>query len=90
MKKHLKLKITGRVQGVWYRGSMQKEAQKLGVHGKVRNEPDGSVYAEVEGDHLLLKRLVDWCWKGPDMAKVTNVIVEEGPISGYSTFEVER
>lgn len=90
MKKHLKLKITGKVQGVWYRASMQKEAQGLGVSGIVRNDPDGSVYAEVEGDHLLLKRLADWCWRGPDRAKVTNVIVEEGAIEGYESFEVVR
>lgn len=90
MKKHLKLKITGKVQGVWYRASMQKEANRLNVAGLVKNEPDGSVYAEVEGDHLMLKRLVDWCWQGPDLAKVTHVFVEEGAIEGYESFEVDR
>lgn len=90
MKKHLKLKITGKVQGVWYRASMQKEARQLGICGLVKNESDGSVYAEVEGDHLLLKRLADWCWKGPELAKVSSVIIEEGPLEGYESFEVVR
>ena len=89
MKKHLKLKITGKVQGVWYRASFQKEAQKLQVGGFARNEPDGSVYAEVEGDYLILKRLVDWCWKGPELARVSNIIVEEGEVEGYALFEVK-
>ncbi len=89
MKKHLKLKITGKVQGVWYRASMQKEAKQLDVSGYVKNESDGSVFAEVEGDHLMLKRLVDWCWKGSDLAKVSNVFVEEGEIEGYESFEVD-
>jgi acylphosphatase len=90
MKKHLKFKITGKVQGVWYRASMQKEAQSLGVNGIVKNEGDGSVYAEVEGDHLLLKRLADWCWRGPERAKVSDVIIEEGEMEGYDSFEVVR
>lgn len=90
MKKHLKLKITGKVQGVWYRASLQKEAQKLAVTGFVKNVPDGSVYAEVEGDHLLLKQLVDWCWRGPELARVSHVFVEEGSIRGFSSFEVDR
>lgn len=90
MKKHLKLKIRGKVQGVWYRASMQKEAQKLGVCGVVRNESDGSVYAEVEGDHLLLKRLADWCWRGPERAKVADVMIQEGKMEGYESFEVVR
>ncbi len=90
MKKHLKLKITGKVQGVWYRSSFEKEAKELGINGFVRNEPDGSVYAEVEGDELLLKKLVDWCWQGPKMANVKQVFIEEGPISGFSTFDIQK
>ncbi len=90
MKKHLKVKITGKVQGVWYRSSLQKEAQELSITGFVRNEEEGSVYAELEGDELLLKRLVDWCWKGPQMANVQQVFVEEGPLSDFSSFEIQK
>lgn len=90
MKKHLKLKITGKVQGVWYRASLQREAQKLGILGFVKNQSDGSVYAEFEGTELILKQIVDWCWSGSELSKVQNVFVEEGPLLGYSSFEIVK
>ena len=48
--KHLKISITGRVQGVFFRDSARMEANRLGVAGFARNEPDGSVYIEAEGE----------------------------------------
>lgn len=78
------------MQGVWFRASLQQEAQRLGINGFVRNDPDGSVYTEMEGDEFILKRLVDWCWKGPEMARVQHVFVEEGPIVDYAKFEIKN
>ncbi|MFP8875609.1 MAG: acylphosphatase, partial [Myxococcota bacterium] len=50
--------IRGRVQGVWYRGSTQQEAQRVGVTGWVRNRPDGSVEAALEGPREAVEALL--------------------------------
>ena len=50
--------VRGRVQGVWFRGSMQEEAERLGVAGWVRNRPDGTVEAEIEGERDAVDALV--------------------------------
>ena len=70
------LVIRGRVQGVWYRGSMQEEARRLRVSGWVRNRPDGNVEAEVEGEQPAVDALVAWANQGPPGARVTDVDVE--------------
>lgn len=67
----LRLRITGRVQGVWYRGATQAEARRLGVDGWVRNLADGSVEALIEGEADAVRALADWCRTGPPGAHVT-------------------
>ena len=56
--------VTGRVQGVFFRAAMREQADRLGVTGWVRNEPDGSVRAHLEGPDGAVDRLVDWCAQG--------------------------
>lgn len=90
MIKHLNIIITGRVQGVWYRGSTQKKARELGLNGFVRNEPDGSVYVELEGDTVALKEMINWCETGPELARVLCVEVEEGEMKNFKNFEILR
>jgi acylphosphatase len=90
MTKHYQLVITGKVQGVWYRGSAQQKARELGLKGYVRNLPDGSVYAEAEGDEEALAAFVAWCWQGPPLAKVEQVALEEGALKHFTGFEVVR
>jgi acylphosphatase len=88
MQKHFILRVTGRVQGVFYRASAREEGSRLGLGGFVRNEPDGSVYLEAEGDRETLDRFVEWCRRGPPHARVESVEVEEGKPKGYSGFVV--
>ena len=75
----LRVLITGRVQGVGYRASTCVEAQRLGLHGWVRNNPDGSVEVEFEGDAVKVALLRQWLAVGPGFARVD--AVSELPIS---------
>lgn len=78
--KRFKIRIYGRVQGVWYRASAQQQAEKLGLSGWVRNEDDGSVGAEVQGAEGSLEAFIEWCWRGPQQAEVKQVEIEEQPV----------
>lgn len=80
------LVITGRVQGVWYRESMREAADSLEVTGWVRNRADGSVEAVAQGEAARVDALIDWCRRGPPLAKVLNVEVEEA-FGDYAHFE---
>jgi acylphosphatase len=75
--KRVQVTIRGRVQGVGFRASCQREAQAAGVRGWVRNEWDGSVQALFEGPVDAVERLVEWCRVGPRMADVDSVEVFE-------------
>ncbi|ANF22569.1 acylphosphatase [Thermococcus piezophilus] len=70
------IKIYGRVQGVGFRWSMQREARKLGVSGWVKNMPDGTVEAVLEGDLERVEALIGWAHQGPPLARVTRVEVK--------------
>ena len=76
MKKHVTLRIFGRVQGVCFRSEARKTAMKLGLTGFVKNMHDDSVYMEAEGEKQDLEVLVEWAHRGPPAAKVTKVMVD--------------
>ncbi len=85
--KTLLLVIHGRVQGVFFRDSMQSEAQRLAVAGWVRNRSDGTVEAAVQGEAAAVDAIVRWAHRGPQHAQVTHVdIAPDG--GSYSRFEV--
>lgn len=76
----LRLAVTGRVQGVWYRGAAVEEARRLGVDGWVRNRADGSVEVLVEGPPDAVQALVAWCRTGPPAARVREVGTVSEPV----------
>jgi acylphosphatase len=90
MLKHYTIKVSGKVQGVFFRASTQAKAEELGVNGIVKNETDGSVYIEAEAEEETLKRFVAWCHQGPERAKVTECIVQEGNLKNYRNFQILR
>jgi acylphosphatase len=90
MVKHLDIRVYGRVQGVFYRATAVEIAISLGIHGFARNENDGSVYIEAEGEESKLKKFVDWCNEGPPRASVERVTTEESEMKNYTKFAIER
>jgi acylphosphatase len=88
--KHINIKITGKVQGVFFRASTKAVADQIGVKGFVKNEKDGSVYVEAEAEEAFLEMFVDWCKEGPEKAKVENVEVVDGEPKNYRNFEVVK
>ena len=84
--KTLHLQILGRVQGVWFRESMRREAERLGVVGWVRNRPDGSVEAVAQGAPEAVDALVEWARIGPPQARVERIIETETE-GHYRVFE---
>jgi len=86
--KAVAIKVTGRVQGVSFRWYAAQEAARLGVRGWVRNEPDGSVAAHVEGDDEAVDALVAWMRRGPSYAVVRHVAVTQVQPSGAEAFDI--
>jgi acylphosphatase len=82
-----RVRVTGRVQGVWFRDSCRAEAETLGVRGWVANEPDGTVSGHFEGAEDAVDALVEWCRTGPPRAEVRGVDVVDDTLSGATGFE---
>ena len=80
--------VTGRVQGVSFRMYAEEEARRLGVAGWVRNEPDGSVAAHLEGEPGAVDAMVAWCRTGPSYARVHGVDVQQVGVTGVTGFTV--
>ncbi len=85
---HRKLRVEGRVQGVWFRKNTQREARRLGVLGYVQNRMDGSVYIEAEAEEKVMKAFIAWCHQGPERAEVEIVKVSEGQLEGFTEFSI--
>ncbi|MCS6917277.1 MAG: acylphosphatase [Chitinophagales bacterium] len=85
-----RISIHGRVQGVFFRASARQQAQALGITGIIRNEADGSVYAEAEGKEEAVQQFIQWCRHGPEGAVVTSITAEKSAPKGYTAFEVIR
>jgi acylphosphatase len=85
---HKNIRVTGRVQGVGFRYSAQSTASFLGLHGFVRNLPNGDVYIEVEGDPIAVEDFIKWCRQGPPRAMIKFIDIYDGEVIGFNRFEV--
>jgi acylphosphatase len=91
MIRRVQLVVTGVVQGVWFRASMQREARRLGLSGWVRNRDDGAVEAQAEGDSDAVAALILWAQTGPSGARVERVAVHPlQPTGGEADFSLRR
>lgn len=79
------VRIHGIVQGVGFRYSLEREAQRTGVTGWVRNRRDGTVEAVVAGEEQAVRALIEWSRRGPPGARVTHVEVadDEGEFTEF-------
>lgn len=89
MKKAVLLKISGRVQNVSFRFHTRKKAQEYNISGFVKNELDGSVYAEAEGEEEPLDQFILWCRQGPSWARVDHINIQASQVQGYEGFVVK-
>jgi len=80
------IRVEGLVQGVNFRQAARQQAIRLGITGLARNEPDGSVTIEAEGEAAAIARFVAWCGHGPEHARVSAIAVADGPLVGYPGF----
>ena len=90
----VRVQISGRVQGVWFRAWTAEQAERFGLDGWVRNRPDGTVEAMFVGSKPAVEKIVEACHDGPRAARVSEVTVEFAPTdvasgSGFYTLPTE-
>lgn len=88
--KHLILIVHGKVQGVSFRATTKAIANLLKINGIVKNQADGTVYIEAEGNETDLENFIDWCNEGPENAVIEKVEQFEGDLKNYRNFEVVK
>ena len=88
--KRVRVYISGRVQGVFFRAETQRVAQGFNITGWVRNMADGRVEAVFVGDDADIDKMLAWCYIGPSAARVEEVLTEEEPYIGeFRDFSVK-
>ena len=89
MNRCLSITIMGHVQGVGFRYHALNKAKEIEINGFVRNQPDGTVYIEIEGDEDRLDQFIDWCRVGPRWANIDSIEVNTIECRNYSGFSVK-
>jgi len=85
----LKMKVFGKVHGVFYRASAEEKAREYGINGWVKNEPDGSVTIWAEGEEVLVKKMLHWSKVGPGYSRIDRVDYEEVKPENHSHFKIK-
>ncbi|MFP4018990.1 MAG: acylphosphatase [Bacteroidales bacterium] len=89
MKQAITLTIKGRVQNVGFRFSALRKAEELDINGYVKNQIDGTVYIEAEGEPEKLNKFINWCHEGPPAANVQQVNKQEIGTKDYKGFVIK-
>jgi len=84
----IRLLVSGFVQGVWYRESCRREAERAGLAGWASNLADGRVEVVLEGERRAVDEVAGWCRSGPPHARVTDVEVIDEAVTGERGFRV--
>lgn len=90
MTRHYNIIVKGKVQRVSYRFCTHAQALKCNLTGYVKNLHNGDVYIEAEGKEEDINKLIDWCYVGSPLSRVTEVIAEESEVKNFETFEVKK
>ena len=85
-----RVRITGRVQGVFFRAWTRQQAEQLDVHGWIRNCPDGSVEAHLEGQQGSIDQLIQLLRRGPSGARVEDVDITDAKVENADWFAVRH
>jgi acylphosphatase len=89
MMRKVKILVSGRVQGVYFRAFTQNKAKQLGVKGSARNLPDGRVEIIAEAEKGAIEDFIQWCHKGPVTARVDHIeMTELQPDEQLTSFDV--
>ena len=88
--KTIHLIISGKVQGVFFRATAKRQAQRLNITGWVKNTTEGNVELIVSGEAEILEEFIQWCNNGPDNAQVLNVKVNDNTYQHFDSFEIIR
>jgi acylphosphatase len=88
--KTVRIIISGRVQGVFFRAETKQKADKLRLLGWVRNNSDGTVEAILQGENSAVDGMVEWCYKGSLLARVEKVEVKEIQSEKLEKFEIRN
>jgi len=90
-KKRIRLLISGRVQGVFFRDNTRKKAKEFGLKGWVKNLENGQVEIVAEGQEEDIESLIQWAKKGPLLARVDDLKVKEEQCKEeFNYFEIKR
>ena len=84
------VRVTGVVQGVFFRAWAQGHARELGISGWIRNCPDGSVEAHLTGEEDAVARMIERMRSGPSNARVDDLVVEDSEPESVGRFEVRH
>ncbi|WP_291784172.1 acylphosphatase [Cecembia sp.] len=83
-----RIKVHGKVQGVFFRKNTQQKALELGLSGWVKNEDDGTVSVEIEGELHSILAMQSWLRLGPPNAEVESLEISQGQEQGYEDFMI--